>query len=296
MFSTIPRTGSSANVVPSSVVNSPFAPSVDRHRRERDDRQQRVEADHREHDEPDPARDRLRGVARLLGHVRDRLDPGVGDHPDRDAEQEVPPGRRRPELDLVDEQLGVEHEHDPDQHQQDLREEVRDREHEVQPRRLLGALDVERRQQADQDDRADHVRGTLTQWLPEDREVVRHEEGRDRNRDDVGEHLAPSRDEAEQLVECVTREARGATGLRVHHRRLGVGGGGEDEDDAGDHERDRGQPERIERHDAERVVDRRADVPVGGREQRAGAVHPRQRLVPRDPSSQGPSKIRAAEA
>ncbi len=41
---------------------------------------------------------------------------------------------------------------------------------------------------------------------------------------------------------------------------------------AGDDERDRGQPERVERDQAERVIDRRADVAVGRGEQRAGAV------------------------
>ena len=121
--------------------------------------------------------------------------------------------------------------------------------------------------------------GAVAERLPEDGQVVGHEEGRDRDRDDVVEHLPPGGEEADQLVEGVAGEARGAARLRVHHRRLGVGGGGGDEDQAGDHEGDRGQAEREGGGDAERVVDRRADVAVGGGEQGADAVDAAQRLV-----------------
>ena len=248
------------------------------HRGKRDHRQQRVEADDRQDDQLDGARNRHRGLLGLLGHVRDRLDPRVGDHPDGDPEREVAPGRRDAEVDLAHQQVGVEHEDDPDPDEDDLRREVGDREHEIEPRRLLGALDVERREQRDESDPEDHVGGALPERLPEHREVVGHEEGRDRDRDDVGEHLAPGREEAHDLVEGVAREARRAAGLRVHDRRLRVGRGGEGEDQPRDHERDRGEAERVERDDAERVVDRRADVAVRGREQRSGAVHPAQVL------------------
>ena len=112
-------------------------------------------------------------LLRLLGHVRDRLDPGVGDHADRDPEGEVPPGRRRAEVDLADQQVRVEHEDDPDDDEQDLGEQVGDREHEVEPSRLLGALDVEQREQPDQDDAADHVPGPVAERIPEDGQVVR---------------------------------------------------------------------------------------------------------------------------
>ena len=78
----------------------------DRHRRERDHRDEEVEAEHRGDGDPDAARDRFRRVDRLLGHVRDRLDPGVGDHPDRDPEREVAPGRGDPEVDVVDQDAG----------------------------------------------------------------------------------------------------------------------------------------------------------------------------------------------
>ena len=115
---------------------------------------------------------------------------------------------------------------------------------------------------------ADDVPGVLPQRAPEDREVVRDEERRRRDRDDVDEHLRPRRPERDQLVERVAGEAGGAAGLREPHRPLGVRGRSRREDDACDDEDDRRQPERIDGGEAERVVDRGADVPVRGGEER----------------------------
>ena len=129
---------------------------------------------------------------------------------------------------------------------------------------------------------ADDVAGAVPEPGPEDGQVVGHEEGRDRDRDRVVEHLAPGGDEADQLVEGVAGEAGGAAGLRVHHGRLGVGGGGGGEDQPGDDEGDRGQAEGEGGGDAERVVDRGADVAVGGGEQGADAVDAAQRFVSGD--------------
>ena len=123
-------------------------------------------------------------------------------------------------------------------------------------------------------DADDDVPRVRVEGLPEDREVVRDEERRDRDGDDVDEHLRPPGDEAHELVERVSREARRASGLReargafrVRRRRRG-------EDDARDDEDERRQPERVDGGEAERVVDRGADVAVGGREERGGAEHP----------------------
>ncbi len=128
-----------------------------RHRRERDRRQQRVEADHGRDHHPGAAGDRARGVARLLGHVRDRLDPGVRDHPDRDAEREVAPARHGAEVDLADQQVGVEDEREADRDERDLGQQIGDREHDVEARRLLGPLHVQRRQQRDHADAEEDV-------------------------------------------------------------------------------------------------------------------------------------------
>ena len=103
---------------------------------------------------------------------------------------------------------------------------------------------------------------------------MRHEERRGRDRDDVDEHLRPRCAEADELVERVAREARGATGLGVPHRPLGVRRRGRREDDARDEEDERCQPEREDGREAERVVDRRADVAVRGGEESGRAEHP----------------------
>ena len=278
----MPRIGSSAKVRAERGGEVAGGVLGDRHRRERDDRDQQVEAEHGGDGEADAAGDRAGRVLGLLGHVGDRLDPGVGDHPDRDPEREVAPGRGDAEVDVVDQDLRAEDQDqaDPDQH--DLGGEVGDGEDQVQFRRLLGAADVDQGEGDDQRRAADDVAGAAAQPGPEDGQVVGHEEGRDRDRDRVVEHLPPGGDEADQLVEGVAGEAGGAAGLRVHHRRLGVGGGGGGEDQAGDDEGDRGQAEGEGGGDAERVVDRGADVAVGGGEQRADAVDAAQRFVSGD--------------
>ena len=241
---------------------------VHRQRRERDERQREVDREDGDRDEPDRARDRPHGVARLLGEVRDGLDPRVGDHPHRDREEELAPGRCRAEVDVVDERRGAEDEEEAEQHEQQLRAEVDEREDDVQLRRLLDADDVEGDEHDDHRRAADDVPRVLLQRPPEDREVVGHEERRDGDRDDVVEHLRPRRPEGDDLVEGVAGEARGAARLGEADGALGVGGGGRGEEDAGDHEDERRQPEREDGGDAERVVDRGADVPVGGRKER----------------------------
>ena len=125
----------------------------------------------------------------------------------------------------------------------------------------------------DHDGAADDVPRVLAQRLPEDREVVRDEERRDGDRDHVVEHLGPRRPEADELVEGVPREARGAAGLRVADRALGVRERGCGEEEPGDDEDERRQPEGEDRRDAERVVDRGADVAVRGREERRRPEH-----------------------
>ena len=115
--------------------------------------------------------------------------------------------------------------------------------------------------------------GFVLQRLPEDRQVVRDEERRDGDRDDVVEHLRPGGPERDELVEGVAGEARRAAGLRVADRALGVGRRRRGEDQPADQEDERRQPERDRRGDAERVVDRRADVAVRGREERRRPEH-----------------------
>ena len=97
------------------------------------------------------------------------------------------------------------------------------------------------------DDAADRVVGPSLQHRPEHGQVVGHEEGRDGDRDDVVEHQCPAGAEADELVEGVAREARGAAGLGKHRRGLGIRPGRRHEEQAGEHEDDRRQAERRER-------------------------------------------------
>src|SRR6185295_9915100 len=96
--------------------------------------------------------------------------------------------------------------------------------------------------------------------LPEDREIVRDEERRRRDRDDVDEHLRPGGPERDELVEAVPREARRASRLGEADGALRVRRGRGCEYDPRDDEDERRQPEGEDRGEAERVVDRRADV------------------------------------
>ena len=91
-----------------------------------------------------------------------------------------------------------------------------------------------------------------------------NEEGRDRDRDRVIEHLAPSSKEGPELVEGAAREARRTTSLWVHRGRLGVAAGREEEDEASDDENNWRQAERERGNEAKCVIDRRTDVAVGG--------------------------------
>ena len=110
----------------------------------------------------------------------------------------------------------------------------------------------------------------------EHREVRRHGVCRDRDRDGVVEHLRPGGEERDGLVEGSAGERRRAAGLGEARRRLRVRRRREREDHARDRERDGRHPPGVERRDAERVVDRRADVAVGRREHVAHAEDSRQ--------------------
>ena len=76
-------------------------------------------------------------------------------------------------------------------------------------------------------------------------EVVRDEERRDGDRDDVVEHLRPGGPELDELVEGVAREARRAARLGIAHGALGVRERRRGEDEAGDDEDERRQAERV---------------------------------------------------
>ena len=246
---------------------------VDRHGRQADHRDREVHAEHGEQHELDGARHVAPRVGRLLGHVGDRLDAGVGHRADRDAVDELVERRRGTEVDLGDQQPRRQKDEQPDNGQQHLGGEVGDGQDDVKARRLLDAEDVDDHQEDDDGDAAHRVVRPGLEDGPECGQVVGHEEGRDGDRDDVVEHQRPAGAEAHELVEGVTGEARRAAGLGEHRGGLGIREGRHDEQQAGEHEDQRREPQGVERHHAERVVDRRTDVAVGCAEQRRNAQH-----------------------
>ena len=178
-----------------------------RQRRERDQRQREVDREHRHRDELVRVGDVLDRIAHLLGKVGDGLHPPCTRASPPDRDREVPPGRGDAPVDVVDQDLRAEDEHEAECDEQHLGREVDHRERDREPRRLLDADDVEDDERDDHDDAADDVPRVLAQRLPEDREVVRDEERRGGDGDDVDEHLRPGGAEGDELVEGVPGEA-----------------------------------------------------------------------------------------
>ena len=172
--------------------------------------------------------------------------------------------------------LRREDEEEADDHQQQLGQEVDHGQQDVDAGRLLDAHHVDQAEDDDDADAEEDVGRAVAQRVDADdaAEVVRHEERRDGDRDRVVEHLRPGGEEGRELVEGAAGERRRAARLGVHRGGLGVGGRRQIEDEAGDDEDDRRQAERERRDEAERVVDRRADVAVGGREEGVDPQHP----------------------
>ena len=228
-----------------------------------------VHGQHGQHHEVDCFWHLASRVARLLGHVRHGLDPRVRKHRQRQGEDQFFPRRHAAEVHLVDQQRGVEHQHEPDPDQQDLRAQVGDGKDEVEFGRLAQAADVQRHQQPHDDQAAEDVVGVVLERVQARKraQVVRHEERRDGDREDVVQAQGPAGEERHDIVERVARERRGAAGFREHGRALGVRFGRQREQPAGEQEDQRRQAERMGGDESERVVDRRADVAVGRSEQ-----------------------------
>ena len=159
----------------------------------------------------------------------------------------------------------MEDERATDDDEQELGREVENGQDDVQFHGLADPEYVQPHEQEDDCNAGDDVPRRGLQRRPEDRQVMGHEIGRDRDRDDVVEHLAPGREEARNLVEGVARETGRAARLGEANRSLGVGERGRQKEDAGDDEDKRRQPESETGGYAERVIDRGADVSVSGR-------------------------------
>src|SRR5262249_42376631 len=127
----------------------------------------------------------------------------------------------------------------------------------------------DREDRADRDD--DVPRVTLEGVdLERGAEVVRHEERRERDHDQVVEEERPAGHEAGEVVHRAAHEGRRAACLPERRRRCGVRERDEKEEEADAEEDERREAERVESDDPEREVDRRGDLAVGDGEERAG--------------------------
>ena len=243
----------------------------DGQRRERDHGDPGVDRQHCDHDEVDRARDIAARILCLLGHIGNGLDARVGDHRHRQREEHLGPAGRGAEVDLVDKQRGIQHQHEAHEHEQDLRAEIGHGEDQVQARRLAQAPYVQPDQQRDRDQPTDDVARVVCESGEERAQVVRHKERGDGDRDDVVEAERPAGEEGDDVVEGMARKRRGAARLGEHRGALGVGLGRQDEQHTGEHEHQRRQSQGVRGDEAEGVVDRRADVAVGRGEQARNA-------------------------
>jgi hypothetical protein len=101
-------------------------------------------------------------------------------------------------------------------------------------------------------------------------QVVRHEERRERDHDQVVEEEHPARHEAGQVVVGPPNEGRGPARLRERRGRLRVRQRDDEEQKPDAEEHERREADGVERDDPEREVDRGGDLAVGDREERAG--------------------------
>ena len=99
-------------------------------------------------------------------------------------------------------------------------------------------------------------------------EVVRHEERRKGDHDQVVEEERPAGQEAGEVVERPTDEGSGATGLGNRRGALGVGERDDEEEGADEGEHLGREAQRVQGDDPEGDVDRGGDLAVGDREQR----------------------------
>jgi len=160
------------------------------------------------------------------------------------------PARKLPhvEVDAVDDVLDVEQQDQAEDHEHELGDQVRKREHEVDGTRFLDADHVYNDQQKDQHDGPEHVGRLVPGQRLEDAHIAAEEAqvaDREVRRDGYGrrvvEQLHPADDEADRRVKGTAREARAAARMGQGRRALGVVEGRGDEDEPGEDQRNRSQ-------------------------------------------------------
>ncbi len=188
---------------------------LDRKRREADDRDRNVERDDDTDGGEEPAADVDTRPPSLFGEVRNRLEPRVGEHCERQRECDLVPARARAEIDPGCESVGRDEEGEAEDDEQPLRREV---EHsDTDPGRVQARAPEEpnERDRNDHPDADDHVPRPIGERVDPERptEIVREKERGKRDDDDVVEEEHPARAEACEVVERLAHERRGATGL-----------------------------------------------------------------------------------
>src|SRR5207248_2949393 len=124
-------------------------------------------------------------------------------------------------VDALDHPLDVEQDDDAQDHQHELRDEVCEREHQVEDAGLLDSDDVHDDEERYESHGGDHVRGRVAlervqqaDVLAQETQVADGEVGRYRNRRGVVEQLNPTHYVADGRVERATRKARASTRMR----------------------------------------------------------------------------------
>ena len=225
-------------------------------------------------DERDRAEEAARQVTarapRLLGVVGDGLETGVGEHREGDREGDVVPRRVRAEREAARQRARREEEHHPAADEQQLRHQVEDRDADAERVEPCAAEEPDACDARDDDAGGDHVTGSAGDRVDAEREaeVVRDEECGQRDHDQVVEEEHPAREEAGEVVEGDADERRSPTGLADRRGALRIRERDDQEEEPDDAEHERREPERVQRDDAEREVERRRDLAVGNRGER----------------------------
>ena len=249
-------------------------PVLGRKCRQRDDRDRHVEHD----DEPDGPEQAPGEVAarppRLLGQIGHGLEAGVCQHRERKRERDRVPGRRLTERGSGREGVWREEEGHPEHDEQELGREVDERD-DQRPAMQSRAMDQAYGGDAGDDAAADdHVPGALDLREECPGNVVRDEESRERDHDQVVEKQDPAGGEAPKVVERNPNERRCAAGLADRRRSFRVREGDDQEQEPRREQHRGGEAERVQRDDPEREVDRGGDLAIRDREERRSVEDP----------------------
>ena len=162
----------------------------------------------------------------------------------------------------------------PEHHDQELGPEVDERDDE-RPAVQARAMDqTDDRDAGDHATAGDDVPGPVQLGEERARDIMRQEECRERNDDQVVEEEHPAGDEAPQIVERDSHERRGAARLPDGRRPLRIRERDDEEENSRRQEERGREPERVQGDDPECEVDRGGDFAVGNREERGSVEHP----------------------